>query len=335
MVATRVAIPALVAALLSACSGVSSTPEAASGQLRTASPAASTASPTRPPPTTSPSTMVAPTLNAGALGRILLQRFPESGPVEKYVVNADGSDEQPFGPREDYETRQVSPDESLLAVVGPNSQGMIVGGTIAVDGSGFHLFENPEPSLNLACGIWAPHDRIACEGWNDDDSSVDGMYTALASDGSDPQRLTTGRDSPCDYSPDGSQLAFVREGQEEDSGTLMVVAAEGGEPVVLLEEVAAAGLPCDWSLDATSILTATTDGKLQLVSTHGHSATFVGNGLDGYIYNGLWSSNGSRILVTMSFVGHQADVYTVAADGSDLQEITNSEILEEGINWLP
>ena len=208
---------------------------------------------------------------------------------------------------------------------------MIVGGTIGLDGSGFLLFDNPEPSLNLACGIWAPNDRLACEAWSDADPSLDGIRTVLASDGSDPQQLTTGRDIPCDYSPDGSQLAFGRESPDGNGSTLMVVASEGGEPQVLLEDAGG----CDWAPDGSSILTATTDGKLQVVTTEGDSATFVGDGLDGYIYNGVWSSDGSRILLTMGFVGEQADVYTIAADGSDLHQITHSHLLEEGINWLP
>lgn len=313
----RVAVPLLTAALLSACGAGVSTPEPRSSPAQTESRAASTAP------------------SGGASGRILFLRYPESAPAEYFVVGADGSGEEPFGLPADYEGRQVSPNASLLAIVGPNSQGVFVGGTISVDGSGFRLFENPEPSLNLACGIWGPGDRMACEGWNDADPSVAGIRTVRASDGSDPQRLTTGRDTPCDYSPDGSQLAIVREGPDGKGGTLMVLPSQGGEPVALLGDVAAAGLPCDWSPDGSSILTATTDGKLQLVTPQGDSAAFVGDGRDGYIYNGLWSSDGSRILVTMGFKGEQADVYTIAADGSDLRRITNSHLLEEGITWLP
>ncbi|MEO6350087.1 MAG: hypothetical protein ABIP53_05500 [Candidatus Limnocylindrales bacterium] len=325
----------LIATLaLSACSGVTAPTSAPP------SPVVSTASPTTAPPTDSPSPSaalptasptptVAPTLTAGSPGRILLLRFPESGPAAYYVVNADGSAEEPFGPRGDYETRQVSPDESLLAVVGPNSQGTFASGTMGLDGIGWHLFENPDPSLNLACGVWAPDERMACEGWSDSDSSLDGIYTALASDGSDPQRLTTGRDAPCDYSPDGSQLAFVR------GDKLMVVASGGGEPEVLQEAVGTSGLPCDWSPDGDTILTASTDGKLQVVTREGDSAPFIGDGLRGYISNGAWSSDGSRILLTMALPGEQGDVYTIAADGSDLRQITHSPLLEEAIAWLP
>jgi Tol biopolymer transport system component len=115
----------------------------------------------------------------------------------------------------------------------------------------------------------------------------------------------------------------------------MVVASEGGKPKALLEDVAASGLPCDWAPDGSSILTATTDGKLRVVTTDGESAAFVGDGLDGFISNGLWSPDGSRILLTMALKGEQGDVYTIASDGSDLQRITHSELLEEGLTWLP
>ncbi|MDL2334780.1 MAG: hypothetical protein QFC55_01945 [Chloroflexota bacterium] len=250
-------------------------------------------------------------------------------------MNADGSNEEPFGPRVDYEARQVSPDGSLLAIVAPNSEGLLVGGTIGVDGSGLTLFENTDPSLNLACGIWAPANRLACEAWNDNDPSVAGIRTVRASDGSDPQPLTSGRDTPCDYSPDGSQLAFVRASTNGGGGTLMVIAAEGGVPVALLEDLAQSGVPCDWSLDGSSILTATTDGKLRLVTTGGDSTLFTGEGLDGYVFNGLWSADGARILLTMAMTGEQGDVYTIAADGSDLHRITTSDRLDEGLSWLP
>lgn len=328
---TRAAILGLAVSLVAACGGAIST-----GQLSTVSPTAvATASPTDTPATTSPPLTASATATAGVTGRILVLRFPASGSPTHFVVNTDGSDETPFGPQIEYEARQVSVDGSLLAIVGPNSQGIIVGGTITLADESYVLFENPEPNLNLACGIWAPNDRLACEGWNDDDPSVAGIQTVLAADGSDPQRLTTGRDVPCDYSPDGSQLAFLREGSDGNGSTLMVMDSDGGEPEDLLEHVAGSGLPCDFAPDGSSILVATTDGELKVVTLDGDATTFVGDGLDGFVFNGLWSVDGSRILLTMAFQGEQGDVYTVAADGSDVQRITTSDALDEGINWLP
>jgi Tol biopolymer transport system component len=171
---------------------------------------------------------------------------------------------------------------------------MLVGGTVGVDGNGFHLFPTPDPTLNLACGVWAPRDRIACEGWDDSDPSRTGIYTVGASNGSDPRRLTRHRDVTCEYSADGSRLAFVRTGADDTAGTLMLMDAEGGKS----------------------------------------RAVLAGDGLDGYSQGALWSPDGSHILFSMTLEADDFDVYTVATDGSDLNRIIDSDLLEEAANWL-
>ena len=146
------------------------------------------------------------------------------------------------------------------------NQGLLVGGTVGVDGSGYRLFATTDPSLNLVCGVWAPRGRLACEGWDDGDSSRAGIYTVRASDGTDAQRLTRQRDIPCEYSPDGTQLAFVRTVADDGRGTLMVMDAAGGEARDLLDDVVLTGIPCDWSPDGSSIL-ASSAGALHFVTT--------------------------------------------------------------------
>ena len=61
----------------------------------------------------------------------------------------------------------------------------------------------------------------------------------------------------------------------------------------------------------------------------------VGEGIDGFALGGTWSLDGSHILFSMTFEGDLWDVYVVAADGSKLTRITNSELIEEGAIWLP
>jgi Tol biopolymer transport system component len=267
--------------------------------------------------------------------RILFSRIAASGEVRYFVVDADGSDEQPFLPGKEFEGRSVSPDGTRLAIVAVNDQGVLVGGSVGVDGTGFRLLPNAEPRQNLACGVWASDQRIACEGWDDSDASRAGIYTVRASDGGDPQRLTHARDVPCDYSPDGTQLAFVRTGADDAVGTLMVMDARGRDARPLLEDVALAGIACDWSRDGRSILTGSSDGTLMLVTPDGASTPLVGGRVDGYASGGVWSSDGSRILFSMTLEGEQFDVYTTAADGTDLTRITDSELLEEASTWLP
>ena len=103
---------------LSACSGGAvPTPSVPSATAFSASVAASTASPTAAPPTTRPSPTVVPISTAAALGRILILRFPEPGPAE-YLTVIGRIGRTAFRTASRVETRQVSPDESLLAMVG-------------------------------------------------------------------------------------------------------------------------------------------------------------------------------------------------------------------------
>ena len=255
--------------------------------------------------------------------------------VEFFVANPDGSDETPFAPGKEFEARNLSPNGSRLALVAEDSPGAFVGGTVDVDGSAFRLFAHPDPSLNLACGVWASPRRLACEGWDDSDPSRAGIYTVRASDGGDPRRLTQDRDVPCDYSPDGSQLAFVRTAANPQFGTLMVMDAEGGDADPLLDDVALSGIACDWSPDGRSILAATGDGMMVTVTPSSESSPLIGDGIHGFALGGTWSLDGSHILFSMTFEGDQWDVYVAAADGSNLTRITDSELIEEGSIWLP
>jgi WD40 repeat protein len=256
--------------------------------------------------------------------------------TEHFVARVDGSREWSFAPGLQIDVRSISPDETRLAVVAANDEGRIVGGTVKVDGTGLRLFEGPHPTLNMACGWWGP-DRIACEGWDDEDPLRSGIYTVRASDGGGLRRLTRDRDYPCAYSPDGTRLAFIRVtediGTNEEAGNLLLVDADGGKPQVLLEGVGESGMACDWSPDGTTILAGRSDGSIVLVSPGGEATPFVAAGIDGYAEGFRWSPDGSRFLFSMNLDG-QFDVYTVGADGSDLRRITESHLDEFGEEWL-
>ena len=114
----------------------------------------------------------------------------------------------------------------------------------------------------------------------------------------------------------------------------MVMDAAGGNTRSLLTDVVLTGIPCDWSPDGSSILAAS-DGALHFVTLDGESSPLVGDGIDGYAMGGLWSPDGSHVLFSMALEGDQFDVYTAAADGSDLTRIVDSDLLEESAYWLP
>lgn len=95
------------------------------------------------------------------------------------------------------------------------------------------------------------------------------------------------------------------------------------------------GLPCDWSPDGRSILVGTVAGSLRTVALDGTSELIEGEGLDGSAGGPSWNADGSRILFTMSLEPGEPDVYTVAADGSDLVQVTSGDTWDEGWRWLP
>lgn len=110
--------------------------------------------------------------------------------------------------------------------------------------------------------------------------------------------------------------------------------AGGGDGRSLLDDVVLAGTSCDWSPDGRSILTSSA-GTLAVVSPDGESAPVVGDWIDGFAMGGVWSLDGSHILFSMRLDDDQWDVYTAAADGSDLTRITDSDLVEEAAAWLP
>ena len=266
-------------------------------------------------------------------GRVLFARIMSSvrAATTTSIPTARGNGRSRPGRRS---SRSTSRHGSRLAIVAVNDRGVIVGGTVGVDGTGFRLFESADPTLNLACGVWAPHGRMACEGSDDTDPSRSGIHTIRASDGSDLQPVTHGRDVPCDYAPDGTRLAFIRVEGDGSVGTLTLMDADGTRVRPLFRDVTLSGTACDWSPDGGSILTDS-DGAPVLVSPNGTSSSFTGEGIDGYASGAIWSPDGTCILFSMALEGEQFDVYSAAADGSDLTRITDSELLEEALAWLP
>ena len=267
-------------------------------------------------------------------GRILFSRMTPSDEFLHFSVSTDGSGETPFVPGVEFEARHLSPDGSLLAISALEQAGTVRRWNRRGRRDRLSPLRDHDPSLNLVCGVWAPKGRLACEGWDDSDPSRAGIYTVRATDGTDPQRLTRLRDIPCEYSPDGTQLAFVRTVADDGRGTLMVMDAAGGEARYLLDDVVLTGIPCDWSPDGSSIL-ASSAGALHFVTIDGESSRLAGDGISGFAMGGLWSPDGSHVLFSMALEDQQFDVYTAAADGSGLTPIADSELLEESAYWLP
>ena len=264
-------------------------------------------------------------------GRLVYGRFGPDG-VQLYIANTDGSDELALP--EGVELPAWSPTGEKLSVVGQSPQGLVFVGLLNPDGSGYTRFDSPDPTLNLGCGAWSPDaTRLACEGWDDDDPTRNGLYTVRASDGGDLARITThpsgGHDAPGGYTPDGSQIVFVRiDLEDEEHSTLMVVDAAGGPERELTDTKV--GLAAFVSPDGSQILTEA-DGSLLLVPIEGGDPTPIE--IDAppgsFATRGSWSPDGEHIVFSLALPGSALDIYTMRADGTELRQVTDTPAADE------
>jgi Tol biopolymer transport system component len=231
-----------------------------------------------------------------------------------YTIRPDGSGEKqliptPSGPA----VWSHKGDRLALAASGP-SAGSLTTAIVNADGSGYRVLQLDTSGLNLGPGRWSPDDsRIAFEGWDDNNPSLNGIYTADASDGGNRQRLTTTssdlHDIPMSYSPDGSKILFWRGPADiSQPGELFVVGVNGGAPMrvsptgmsVVAGTLGDAG---GWSPDGGQISFAAASPT---ASDPGRSAVFVidGNGTNlkqisdwgDYTTSARWSPTGTWIV---------------------------------------
>ena len=190
----------------------------------------------------------------------------------------------------------------------------------------------------MPCPAWSPDDQqILCGSGGDSP----GMLSLSASDGSDAVQLTTNpygtEDNPVGYSPDGTQIAFLRF-RSTGSVELFVVNADGTDPRLVTEIGALLGdvtASAAWSPDGEHLISATPDGDLIEVRADGSGADTIDLdvGTDDYFaFAPSYSPDGSRIVFSLE-VGAAADIYTADLDGSNVAQITDTEVPERFPSW--
>jgi len=131
------------------------------------------------------------------------------------------------------ESPRFSPDGTKVMMAGPTSDGQrITAGIVHSDGSHLQRIPLRDLTLNLGVGAWAPDGKqMALEGWDDSDPDRNGVYIVGVPDGKGLTRLTKNpdHDVPMDFSPDGSQIVFLRAEPDTDpiTGSLYVVNVNG------------------------------------------------------------------------------------------------------------
>jgi Tol biopolymer transport system component len=183
-----------------------------------------------------------------------------------------------------------------------------------------------DQDLNLGCGSVSPDGtRIALEGFGHEDNRRNGIYTVRASDGGDLVRLTSGFDGPPSYSPNGSQVVFMRTRpgiQPDGAGALFVVDAEGGRPV-RITPWGASFLGNAWSPDGEWVVFQRPYGQLFLVHPDGSGLHRIPLELPqgAGARTASWSPDGAWIVFSMQ-QARGATIWAARPDGSDLQPVT-------------
>ncbi len=276
-----------------------------------------------------------PTLPGGRL--VYAQFIGEVGSL--FTSNLEGTDITPLLPTGTGELPRWSPDGRHISVVADNGDGPLFVALIDPDGSNYVQFDSPDPTLNLGCFAWSPEgSRLACEGWDDTDLSRNGIYTVRSSDGGDLARVTTSPDGahdiPTDYSPDGQQIVFTRQGlPDEADTTLMVVNVDGSGARALSDRRLGQGR---WSPDGKTILTDAGE-KLLLVPIDGgeiRTIEIVSDGGPKTAFFASWSPDGEWIVFS-GRASKSVDLYIVRVDGTHLHQVTDTPIgkYEDAADW--
>jgi Tol biopolymer transport system component len=249
-----------------------------------------------------------------------------------HVADPDGSNERVLFPG-GAQCPQVSPDGTRVAFAFVEGGGVAIG-TIRIDGTDRRTLSAPPDGLQLGCATWSSDGRrLAAEGWHETDSSHNGIYLIDATDGRNVERLTSspggGHDLPGDFSPDGRYLSFVRAPfVGGTSGRLHTVELATGAEREVTPRMVDAGPT--WSPDGRTIVIDDPISPLFLVIDV-ESGTIGNLGLPipvGSVGFPQYSPDGTRLLFHAAEGGF-ADIYTMAIDGTDLVQVTDTPNLDE------
>jgi dipeptidyl aminopeptidase/acylaminoacyl peptidase len=205
---------------------------------------------------------------------------------------------------------RFSPDGTkvMMAVPAPDGQ-RITAGIIHSDGSHLQTIPLRDPSLNLGVGAWAPDGKqMALEGWDDSNPDRNGVYLVGVPDGRGLARLTRNpdHDIPMDFSPDGSQIVFLRAEPDTDpvTGSLYVVNVDGTGLHRITLPAIDVGATARWSPNGKEIVFAgsTTEprGSIRVVHPDGSGLRKVfEDPKEGTAAAPAWAPDGHKIMFAL------------------------------------
>ena len=279
----------------------------------------------------------------GPNGRLLYWRFGRHchGVCSIVTIDPDGTDAVHLT---GLDGASWSPDGSKLSSGTRTNDGRVATLIVDADGSNPVVFPIQDPTLNTPCGVWTPDgSRLFCEAWDDvHPHRAPGVFSVDATDGSDLVRVTKntlgGHDIAFDTSPEGSSVVFFREDPSRRHRTfkLMTVDADGSN-LMKIGPLIAERYCCtaSWSPDGSTILTSN-KGLILVVAADGSSVTTMDVDVDEdhFVFGPDWSPDGTRIAFDMATATTQKfDIYTAAADGTDVQRVTDVQGFPKNADW--
>jgi hypothetical protein len=290
----------------------------------------------------------------GVNGQIAFERLAPGQPFEApgngtvFVANPDGTHAQQVPlvyPTDSVTGIDWSPDGSKLLLqytVRFDKNGDCClpfrPAIVSADGSGFKLLTMKYAPEGAGCAAWTPDQkRLVCFFGGDSP----GVFSARASDGGDPVRLTTypfgsdcdSCDMPTDVSPDGSRFVFLRYRRENPPGGQQVAIYAENIDGTGLRQLTSYGYAAphevawaQWSPDGTKIISETAVGGLFTVRPDGTDLRQlnlpVGTG-NYFAFQPHWPPDGTRIIFSMRINGTEG-IYAANPDGSNVVRVTDA-----------
>jgi TolB protein len=162
-------------------------------------------------------------------------------------------------------------------------------------------------------------------------SGPSGVFVMNA-DGSGKRRLAGPEydEGPPQWSPDGSQIAFIA-GDE-----VRIVGVDGGNERRLLGDRNRSTHGLSWSPDGARLAATHGDGDFEIFVidvASGEARNLTDN--EGISDEGAYWSPDGRLIAFTREVGGRGQVFVVSADGGDAVRVTEGELDEQILHWSP
>ena len=246
-----------------------------------------------------------------------------------YAMNLDGTGQTRVTVNqsgEDFVQPTLSPDGTKMLFSRYNPTTELSDLYIANgDGQNAHpLVAHDGDTDSLSEGSWSPDGEQIAFVWTKGDTG--GLYVVNA-DGSNIQQLTTGDAGVgTAWSPDGSKIAYSQ--QDSDNWNIYVINADGSDQQTLANGSGHEVWPMfspDGSTIVYSVFGNDSPPAIVVANADGtHPSTITG---DQSGWFGIWSHDGQQIVFLSNRDGSD-EIYSMNADGSNVQNLSNSPGLQ-------